>query len=104
MLTARKINHANFDVTHELDEFLMVERPLTHSKRKANADLDKLGPELRELEEQYVFVSPPTQPTLKNFIRQDSRFTTSVDHNACHIILTTNRLVLEEQSRRRNGP
>jgi serine/threonine kinase 32 len=45
---------ANFDVTHELDEFLMVERPLTHSKRKANADLDKLKPELRELEEKSV--------------------------------------------------
>jgi serine/threonine kinase 32 len=46
---------ANFDVSHELDEFLMVEKPLTHTKRKANADLDKLKPELRELEEKYVF-------------------------------------------------
>jgi hypothetical protein len=32
----------------------MVEKPLTHTKRKANADLDKLRPELRQLEEQYV--------------------------------------------------
>ena len=25
---------ANFDVSHELDEFMMVEKPLTHHKRK----------------------------------------------------------------------
>jgi len=47
------MKHANFDVSHELDEFLMVEKPLTHTKRKANIDLDKLKPELRELEERY---------------------------------------------------
>ena len=45
---------ANFDVSHELDEFLMVEKPLTHSKRKQNPDLEKMKPELRQLEEQYV--------------------------------------------------
>lgn len=45
---------ANFDVTHELDEFLMVEKPLTHSKRKVNPDLEKMKPELRQMEEQYV--------------------------------------------------
>lgn len=50
----QKIKQLNFDVTHELDEFLMVERPLTHTKRKANTDLDKLKPELRELEERFV--------------------------------------------------
>ena len=48
------MKQANFDVSHELDEFLMVEKPLTHTKRKANADLDKLKPEMRQLEEQYV--------------------------------------------------
>lgn len=48
------MNSANFDVSHELDEFLMVEKPLTHTKRKANADLDKLKPELRQLEEQFT--------------------------------------------------
>jgi serine/threonine kinase 32 len=47
---------ANFDVSHELDEFLMVEKPLTHTKRKANTDLDKLKPELRQLEEQFVLI------------------------------------------------
>ncbi|TFK45871.1 kinase-like protein [Heliocybe sulcata] len=45
---------ANFDVTHELDEFLMVEKPLTHQKRKANPDLEKMKPELRQLEEQFT--------------------------------------------------
>ncbi|KAF4571349.1 hypothetical protein EYR36_008678 [Pleurotus pulmonarius] len=49
-----KMKQANFDVSHELDEFLMVEKPLTHTKRKANADLDKLRPELRQLEEQFT--------------------------------------------------
>lgn len=43
---------ANFDVSHELDEFLMVERPLTHTKRKAKPNLEKMKPELRQLEEQ----------------------------------------------------
>ncbi|KAG1875494.1 kinase-like domain-containing protein [Suillus subalutaceus] len=45
---------ANFDVTHELDEFLMVEKPLTHTKRKANPDLAKMKPEVRQLEEQFT--------------------------------------------------
>ena len=49
---------ANFDVTHELDEFLMVEKPLTHTKRKVNPDLEKMKPELRQMEEQYVHVCP----------------------------------------------
>jgi serine/threonine kinase 32 len=49
---------ANFDVSHELDEFMMVEKPLTHSKRKANPDLEKMKPELRQMEEQYVLVFP----------------------------------------------
>ncbi|KDQ56998.1 hypothetical protein JAAARDRAFT_207357 [Jaapia argillacea MUCL 33604] len=46
-------NKANFDVSHELDEFLMVEKPLTHSKRKVNPDLEKMKPELRQLEDQF---------------------------------------------------
>ncbi|KAH7928248.1 kinase-like protein [Leucogyrophana mollusca] len=45
---------ANFDVSHELDEFLMVEKPLTHTKRKANPDIAKMKPELRQLEEQFT--------------------------------------------------
>ncbi|KAF9466491.1 kinase-like domain-containing protein [Collybia nuda] len=48
------MKQANFDVAHELDEFLMVEKPLTHTKRKVNPDLDKMKPELRQLEEQFT--------------------------------------------------
>jgi len=48
------MKQANFDVSHELDEFLMVEKPLTHTKRKVNPDLDKMKPELRQLEEQFT--------------------------------------------------
>ena len=49
-----QMKKANFDVSHELDEFLMVEKPLVHSKRKQNPDLEKMKPELRQLEEQCV--------------------------------------------------
>ncbi|KZP22754.1 kinase-like protein [Athelia psychrophila] len=45
---------ANFDVTHELDEFLMVEKPLTHTKRKVNPDFEKMKPELRQMEEEFT--------------------------------------------------
>ncbi|EMD33910.1 hypothetical protein CERSUDRAFT_117440 [Gelatoporia subvermispora B] len=45
---------ANFDVSHELDEFLMVEKPLTHQRRRAHPDLEKMKPELRQLEEQFT--------------------------------------------------
>lgn len=48
------MKQANFDVSHELDEFLMVEKPLTHTKRKANADLESLKPERRHLEEHFT--------------------------------------------------
>ena len=59
---------ANFDITHELDEFLMVEKPLTHTKRKANVDLDKLKPELRQLEEQCVNISPRPPSSDMSFV------------------------------------
>lgn len=49
-----QMKKANFDVSHELDEFMMVEKPLTHSKRKAHPDLEKMKPELRQMEEEYV--------------------------------------------------
>ncbi|KAI5119649.1 hypothetical protein M0805_009010 [Coniferiporia weirii] len=48
------LRKANFDISHELDEFLMVEKPLTATKRKQNVDLDKLTPEYRQLEEQFT--------------------------------------------------
>ena len=48
------LNRTNFDVSHELDEFLMVEKTLTHSQRKKNIDVDKMKPEYRTLEEQFT--------------------------------------------------
>lgn len=56
-----QMKKANFDVSHELDEFLMVEKPLTHQKRKQlHPDLEKMKPELRQLEEQCVLFAPHT--------------------------------------------
>lgn len=52
LISRVQAKRANFDVTHELDEFLMVEKPLTHSKRKANIKPDKMKPEFRRLEEE----------------------------------------------------
>lgn len=74
-------NKANFDVSHELDEFMMVEKPLTHHRRKkANMDPEKMKPEMRQLEEQYVFfcyfIVPPS---LKNHF--SDRFTV---YNSSH--------------------
>ena len=56
----QQMRKGNFDITHELDEFLMVEKPLTATKRKQNVDLDKLGPEYRQLEEQCVTLLAPS--------------------------------------------
>ena len=46
---------ANFDISHELDEFLMVDKPLSATKRKANPNFDKMKPEFRQMEEQWVY-------------------------------------------------
>jgi serine/threonine kinase 32 len=45
------MKQANFDIAHELDEFLLAEKPLTHHKRKAKTDDGNKNPELRQLEE-----------------------------------------------------
>ena len=44
---------ADFDISHELG---VVEKLLTHTKRRANPDLEKMKPELRQLEEQWVYI------------------------------------------------
>jgi hypothetical protein len=42
-----------FDMqAHAVDEFLLAEKPLKHSKRKAHTDLNKMEPELQRVEEQ----------------------------------------------------
>ncbi|GJE99918.1 kinase-like protein [Phanerochaete sordida] len=68
---------ANFDVSHELDEFMMVEKPLTHSKRKANPDLEKMKPELREMEEQFT-VYDSTKNNRQSYYPHNQRIVTSV--------------------------
>ncbi|KAH8980894.1 kinase-like domain-containing protein [Lactarius akahatsu] len=45
-------DRANFDVSYELDEFIMAEKPLTHHKRKANPE--KMKPEMRQLEDDFT--------------------------------------------------
>lgn len=67
-----QMKKANFDVTHELDEFLMVEKPLTHTKRKVNPDFEKMKPELRQMEEEYVH--PHSFPCL-HYLSTVLRFT-----------------------------
>jgi serine/threonine kinase 32 len=77
-----QMKKANFDVSYELDEFMMVEKPLTHSKRKANPDLEKMKPELRQLEEQFtvydfsknnrVSYYPHNQPIVTTVSQSDS--------------------------------
>ncbi|KAH9954282.1 kinase-like protein [Russula dissimulans] len=45
-------DRGNFDISHELDEFILAEKPLTHHKRKANPE--KMKPEMRQLEDEFT--------------------------------------------------
>ncbi|EIN10012.1 kinase-like protein [Punctularia strigosozonata HHB-11173 SS5] len=78
----------NFDVTHELDEFLMVEKPLTHTKRKANPDLEKMKPELRQMEEQSVALPPTCHWVVVLIPSIGSPFMTSPRRSGCHTTRT----------------
>jgi hypothetical protein len=89
-----QMKQANFDVSHELDEFLMVEKPLTHTKRKANADLDKLKPELRHLEEKYVCASAALRRDSQTQSCAASQCMTLPDRNGYLTTRTTNLLPL----------
>ncbi|TBU33457.1 kinase-like protein [Dichomitus squalens] len=87
---------ANFDVSHELDEFLMVEKPLTHSKRKLHPDLEKMKPELRQLEEQFT-VYDFFQNRRMSYYPHNQPITNGVHHDESEgsevIQSTTNTLV-----------
>jgi serine/threonine kinase 32 len=52
-----QVSKPNFDVSHELEELLLEERPLKVKRRKPNRDLSSLSPELRQMEEQYACLS-----------------------------------------------
>ena len=51
------MNQTNFDMSHELNGSVFAGKPLRTSKWKANPDLEKMKPELRQIEEQYVLVN-----------------------------------------------
>ncbi|PPQ91033.1 hypothetical protein CVT25_013958 [Psilocybe cyanescens] len=92
------MKQANFDVSHELDEFLMVEKPLTHSKRKANPDLEKMKPELRQLEEQFTLYNfmgmkrmsyyPHNQPIIALGTESDNTDRTLLAHSVTGTVQT----------------
>ncbi|KAF8962727.1 kinase-like domain-containing protein [Flammula alnicola] len=101
------MKQANFDVSHELDEFLMVEKPLTHSKRKANPDLEKMKPELRQLEEQFTLYNfssmkrmsyyPHNQPVVALGTESDSTDRTMA-HSVTGTIIPTATIVDRSQA------
>ncbi|KAM5537198.1 hypothetical protein V8D89_009131 [Ganoderma adspersum] len=93
---------ANFDVSHELDEFLMVEKPLTHSKRKQNPDLEKMKPELRQLEEQFTVYDfsknrrisyYPHNQTLTNGLHQDESESSEIIQSTTNTLIPTSTMV-----------
>lgn len=98
---------ANFDVSHELDEFLMVEKPLTHSKRKANPDLEKMKPELRQLEEQFTLYDftaskrmsyyPHNQPITTSNHQEDAE-PSAVLQSATNTLVPTATLIERSQA------
>ncbi|KZT07727.1 kinase-like protein [Laetiporus sulphureus 93-53] len=101
------INKANFDVSHELDEFLMVEKPLTHSKRKAHPDLEKMKPELRQLEEQFTVYDftkhkrqsyyPHNEP-ITTTVHQSDAETTDVAQSTTNTLLPTATIIERSQA------
>ena len=80
------MKQSNFDVVHELDEFLLAEKPLTHTKRKAIPDLEKMKPELRQLEEQYarVIISPTYPESFLSFMVYDFTRMTRMSYYPLH--------------------
>lgn len=52
---------ANFDASHELEELLLEDNPLKAKARKANQD--NLSAEMRQMEEQYVFIHSADPPS-----------------------------------------
>ena len=54
MYAALQSKKANFDASHELEELLLEDNPLKARQRKVQ-DINNLGPEMRQMEEQYVY-------------------------------------------------
>jgi hypothetical protein len=53
--SASKPTKLNFNISHELDEFMVVDKPLTQGRRrKKDRDIEKLDKQERDMEEQCV--------------------------------------------------
>ncbi|KAF7796466.1 hypothetical protein EIP86_007643 [Pleurotus ostreatoroseus] len=100
---------ANFDVSHELDEFMMVEKPLTHHKRKkAHMDPEKMKPEMRQLEEQFTVYDfsknnrmsyyPHNQPIVTNVGSEGDEDPAPVVQSATNTLLPTATIVDRSQA------
>ena len=87
------MNKTNFDVSHELDEFLMVEKTLTHSQRKKNVDIDKMKPEYRVLEEQFTVYDYTKKQRTSYYPHNESIVVSNAEGESCIIPSSTNTVV-----------
>jgi serine/threonine kinase 32 len=63
----------NFDPTHELEEFMLVEKPLTKTRRKQGVDLEKMSPERRQLELEFTAYDFAAMQRMTYFPADDSK-------------------------------
>ena len=91
------LNRTNFDVSHELDEFLMVEKTLTHSHRKKNVDVDKMKPEYRMLEEQFT-VYDYTSPNRTSYYPHNQPIVVSKGDRGSYVIPSASNTVVPNQT------
>jgi len=90
-------NRTNFDVSHELDEFLMVEKTLTHSQRKKNVDVDKMKPEYRALEEQFT-VYDSTRPQRTSYYPHNQPIVVGKGESESFVIPSATNTVVPNQT------
>lgn len=90
----------NFDVQHELDEFMAVEKPLKHKKPSANRpDPERMRPELRQLEEQFTMYDFTTT-TRRSYYPMNEPIVATKDGEDDGTILVQSRTgTMEQESR-----
>ncbi|EIM91142.1 kinase-like protein [Stereum hirsutum FP-91666 SS1] len=90
----------NFDVQHELDEFMAVEKPLKHKKPAANRpDPERMRPELRQLEEQFTMYDFTTT-TRRSYYPMNEPIVATKDGEDDGTILVQSRTgTMEQESR-----
>jgi len=91
------LSRTNFDVSHELDEFLMVEKTLTHSQRKKNVDVDKMKPEYRMLEEQFT-VYDHTKPQRTSYYPHNQPIVLNKGESESYVIPSATNTVVPNQT------